>query len=1148
MPNFSWLHLSDWHQRGEDFDRTVVRDALLQDLRSRRDIDPRLAQVAFVVFSGDAAFGGSTAEFEAARRNLFDPVLSAIGLEARHLFLVPGNHDLNRDVVREMLPEELQKPFASDEQVKNWLTAEKKRTRALEPFEDYSRFVAGYTGQDSPDFAAVQRVTLDGLEVALLGLNSAWTCGRNKNEQGEVNDYGFLAVGEPQIHSALASLADADVRIAVVHHPFAWLQGFERSLIEERLKEVCHFILRGHEHEPNFDLTSGLQGPCAVIPAGACYDRRRANNPRYVNAYNFVHVDLATRKGAIFFRRWSERQTKWIADTDTCSGGQRKFTLPKKLGQRPRSTAGSPRGSVPKAVAAYVTRLADETSRLKLLGLGRSLQIELPITDAYVPLRTTLTRSLEERGARADSFKGQHAEVTQDVDLGDVFQHTARLGQRGIVLLGEPGSGKTTGARQIAWRLASRQTAPEQLGLPAGITPVFLRFRALSRAALAERNGLKTFLLQETAHAAGPDDLAAAGDDLWNGRGGKLLWILDGLDEVIDPGARRTVSHWIQEALDGRPGDWFLVTCRFAGYFLREGVPLGPKFVRFDVRPLNDEQVARFVRDWFAAAYRRLLHPPALAADRAAKLLEVLSRPAYQAGHIRELCTNPLLLTILCIVFHDEQKLPTSRAELYAHCVRVLLQHWRREIYESDVGRGIQPFDADAAQAVLGRVAWWMHGEQDRTAAPLDDLAQEAERGLAEVAASSGLGRDGRAFIERMRDETGVLASEGDGRCGFLHLSFQEYLAAHHAAHEGKAPELALRAADSWWREVALLSLRHTRPFCEAFFQALLAAGIVEQHPDLADRCLTETLFFSPRPFLDALAQSDSPRRVAAVLRLLRERGPQIPELEPIARRLATAPDPETVNFAREILLRLGITLPSGAGEVRALLDATTGLTFVPVPAGEFEMGSERGHEDEQPIHPVRITQGFWLGTSPVTNAQYDRFLKAACGSAAKPAYWDDRRFNQPEQPVVGVSWQDAQAYCAWAGCRLPTEAEWEYACRAGTTTEYSFGDDPAALGDYAWFAENSGGQTQPVGTKKPNPWGLHDMYGNVWEWCQDWFGSDYYHTSPTTDPAGPDSGAGRVVRGGSWYGRPRYCRSAIRYDNLPDYRVNDLGFRAART
>jgi len=384
---------------------------------------------------------------------------------------------------------------------------------------------------------------------------------------------------------------------------------------------------------------------------------------------------------------------------------------------------------LPGNIAHYLNCLTGRTACLTLLGMGRSLQVELPIDEAYVPLRTTMARSLEERPT--DRFQDGRAEYEESVDLGAVFRKAAELKLRGVVLLGEPGSGKTTGARQLAWRLASRQSLPEDVGLPSGTTPVFLRFRNLRRDTLADRHGLRAFLEAETRCEGAPDGWGEPGQDLWNGRGGGLLWILDGLDEVVDPEARKQVSGWVRKALEDRPRDRFLVTCRFQGYF-REGVSLGPKFVEFHVRPLDDQQVERFVRDWFSAAYGKLLGPGPRAAARAQEdsdeLLNILARPTYQTGHIRELCTNPLLLTILCIVFHEERKLPTGRAELYAHCVRVLLEYWRRDIYTGELGTGLKPYDAEAAQAVLARMAWWMHQEQDRTAAPWEELAAEVAR------------------------------------------------------------------------------------------------------------------------------------------------------------------------------------------------------------------------------------------------------------------------------------------------------------------------------------------------------------------------------------------------------------------------------------
>jgi hypothetical protein len=159
---------------------------------------------------------------------------------------------------------------------------------------------------------------------------------------------------------------------------------------------------------------------------------------------------------------------------------------------------------------------------------------------------------------------------------------------------------------------------------------------------------------------------------------------------------------------------------------------------------------------------------------------------------------------------------------------------------------------------------------------------------------------------------------------------------------------------------------------------------------------------------------------------------------------------------------------------------------------------------------------------------------------------------------VEQVSWDDAVEFCrrlselpgekaAKRRYGLPTEAQWEHACRAGTTTRWYSGDDEARLGDVAWFNKNAGGQTHPVGQKRANAWGLYDMHGNVWEWCQDWYNAYYYKESPMDDPAGPPGGSIRVKRGGSWIDPARNCRSARRGSNEPGYRDNNLGFRASQ-
>jgi len=240
-------------------------------------------------------------------------------------------------------------------------------------------------------------------------------------------------------------------------------------------------------------------------------------------------------------------------------------------------------------------------------------------------------------------------------------------------------------------------------------------------------------------------------------------------------------------------------------------------------------------------------------------------------------------------------------------------------------------------------------------------------------------------------------------------------------------------------------------------------------------------------------------------------------------------------------------------GEKLGLEPAITnsiGMKLALIPPGEFLMGSpdsDDAWDREKPQHRVRITQSFYLGMYEVTQAEYERVM------GKNPSHFK----SGPDAPVEGVSWDDAQEFCqklselaeekeAGRRYRLPTEAEWEYACRAGTTTRYSFGDDPASLGEYAWYADNSDRKTHPVGEKKRNAWGLHDMHGNVCEWCADWYGKDYYAGSPPDDPPGPDGASERVIRGAHWRDSAGVCRAAVRGRFVPRHRDGYLGFRVA--
>lgn len=215
------------------------------------------------------------------------------------------------------------------------------------------------------------------------------------------------------------------------------------------------------------------------------------------------------------------------------------------------------------------------------------------------------------------------------------------------------------------------------------------------------------------------------------------------------------------------------------------------------------------------------------------------------------------------------------------------------------------------------------------------------------------------------------------------------------------------------------------------------------------------------------------------------------------------------------------------------------GMKFTLIPAGSFNRSvpETRNVFDEKTV-TVTISKPFYLGIYEVTQEQWHTVM------GNNPA-----KFKGRHNPVEQVSWDDAQTFIQRLNqkeghnrYRLPTEAEWEHAARAGTKTEYFFGNSEQELGQYAWYTANSGDKPHPVGQKKSNPWGLYDIYGNVWEWVQDWY--DDYPASNMTDPKGPSSGSERVFRGGSWYDSAGVCRSADRYYNAPDFQTDCFGFR----
>jgi formylglycine-generating enzyme required for sulfatase activity len=796
-------------------------------------------------------------------------------------------------------------------------------------------------------------------------------------------------------------------------------------------------------------------------------------------------------------------------------------------------------------VSEYLRRMAETHGQVRLVGFGKHVHLALELEDLLVPQNALVDRRAIGKVGYVDADDAVRGcgERSELIALADAFRRVGEVSnRRGFVLLGDPGSGKTTQLKRLLLWIA--KNGPETVGLPAGMVPLFLPLRELRSV----DEGLEPLI---EAQLSSPHYKPKAGFARRMLARGNLLLLFDGLDEVADDKQRERVAKWIEQAADAHP-DWRIaITSRYAGY--TDHSRLDGRFLELHLRPLSDEQAESFIRNWFRAVERvqerDRERAELLAEEGARKLIETLQGPDFRAARVYELTRNPLLLTAICLVHYDKKSLPERRADLYEECVKVLLERWRdaKEIPRS--------MDAKKARGVLQPLAYWMHLEPNRRRATPTQIAPHIATSLSEIQWSESPER----FLATIRDESGLLVGWSERDFGFLHLGFQEYLAAREIRRRyfelgdrNALAELAANFGEPWWREVTLLLVALEEPSVfEPLFTDVVKSDRFAAAQDLVSYALSDAVRVAPKPFVELL---DIPtgrnrslwERQLAALRVLEKIAPE--EVAKRAKSLAKHPHAEIAQRFESA---------AASASAARITSARGGIELVAIPAGKFWMGSSDEeiarlrlqHPDyaplfdcEVPRHEVSLS-AFFLATTPITNEQYARFLSAN-PNVAKPENWADRNYNQPKQPVVGVSWDDAQRFCKWAGVRFPTEPQWEYACRAGTDTRYWSGDDEGDLERVGWFGRNSGGALQPVARKPANPWGLFDMHGNVGEWCADWY--DDYSKTAQRGPTGPASGFVRVIRGGCFWFDADRCRSAHRDGFHPSWRRSFLGFRVA--
>jgi len=1164
MATLTWLHLSDLHachpRTGWDAGRvteTLVKD--LAGLQRDHGLRPDL-----IFFTGDAAFGhlgaepGKSIEEQFREAGAFlDAVRRAFNPEVplRDLFLVPGNHDVDRRKVSPGLTHWLDSLRDLDPVVAlirdpgvDWPGIMQR----LGPYQDFLRGhdLGHLLGDPQRALWATVR-EIHGLRVGLAGFNSAWSCGRD-GERGEL-----WAAGHWQQGTLREKLAGAEFSLALMHHPPDWLVEHETPALRRELRHDFKFLLHGHEHQVWVEPVAG--GLFTTIAAGACYEGSTKEN-----GYNLVRLDLETGRGEVFLRRYDKTGGGWVArpvhgdapqgmwplDLPWLRGIGKPRERPRRIDRTdPSDPSDLSAGSVIPDLPHYLERLRAAHRDLPIAGFATRVRLPIRLESVYVPLRARVVHhAMENEHKKGGTFRDPAFAECEDreVRFDEALSLARHHDLRGAVVLGDPGTGKTTLLKHFVLAVTDSAAGPGHLGLPPDTVPVLLELRRVKDPAA----GLLPALAGAIERVAPGLDAAAFAKRLL--RRDHLLVLVDGLDEIADAAERAEVSRWLEEAAAvSLPHSVFVVTSRYAGY--KGDARLTGRFLELHVRDLTEQEARRFLEDWYGAveAQAELGRAPEVAEKLAAEGAEDLASRIFSADDprtvsLRELATNPLLLQILCLVHRDRKHLPERRVDLYGECCVVLLELWRR-------AKGM-PVVLTAAQALklLQPLAHWLHTQGRKEAGTAEILPLLAEP-LRELVREPG---EGEALLEAIRDQSGLLVNVGPAYA-FLHLSFQEYLSARHVQDQVvRAPELLAGLAghfgETWWREVILLAVGLDNPsLFEPLLATLLGLQALQRDVRLADDLLRDASVVTPRPLLAALAAgiASAPERYHA-LRLLRAiPGWDVGDVEGKAavRSLLADPDQQVAGMAAELL---GIERPASRrgrrgepapGEERR--NEVDGTVLLYVPGGEYTLGADDVNDAAKPVHRV-VLSPFWIAKYPVTNEQYRRFMDASEG-VAEPEFWADKQFNQPEQPVVGVSWEEARAYCRWAGLRLPSEAQWEAAARGTDGRRYPWGNvEPTP--DHANFG-NREGQTTPVGSypKGAGPFGALDQAGNVWEWCEDvWNAAAYRERDGQRDPLSTTGdSAVRCLRGGSWRDVAGALAVACRWFGA-SYRSWFFGFR----
>jgi formylglycine-generating enzyme required for sulfatase activity len=814
------------------------------------------------------------------------------------------------------------------------------------------------------------------------------------------------------------------------------------------------------------------------------------------------------------------------------------------------------------ALTQYLKYMIERSSYVQFTGLRlRGRLVNLELEHAFQPMRTTKQQSVSMGEGVEQEGQGLYSKIRASLRemliTIPVSIDQSLAAHRHLIVLGETGSGKTTLLRYLtllyARDLAENETLVlVKLGLKESCyLPLYMPVDQIAST-------LKVYF-PDTTETQGPVVLPKIFLHILRSQKldlpdnffdpflvpGKAIFLLDGLDDIPDPGLRQLLIRLIESFIVAYPTCRIVLTSREGGYNVSSRLQLD--FVTTRLGGFNAQDMEVFLRRWQYLFTLERHGKSAETQDKADEFIRPILIAIHSNEFVYELCSNPLLLSLMALVYNHTQRLPEYRADLFNEAIRVLFSRLEDQLDQGGpTNAEVSQLSPDEKEKVLQQIALSMHQARYKSISMEALWRFLAEKFVELLPNRRGVRVAVEDFLRMVEKRTGVLVVSDDRKYTFSHRSFQEFLTAEAILDTPNyRTELIDRCDDIWWREVILLSCGYL-----SLSDATHANELIQA---IADRRNPANVYFNLALAADCMRDAGFNRLgINKIVRQLRK------VLEAPLNRAESQDVAQAVNLLTPRMIATQSLVRAGGGYWSGL---NCEPEWIKIPKGNFLMGNDRGEPDERPAHNVYLDE-YFISHTPISNAQYARFVKET--GHKPPSYWDANRppRGKESHPVVGVNFFDTLAYCKWLSLVtgreivLPSEAEWEKAAHGPTDTfDTSFLEALETSGFYYNTFELNLMDTTPVGTFPEPPgatYGALDMLGNIWEWTRSLWGrqafeTDYrypYKPMDGRENLGAPVNIFRVLRGGSFFYNLKVANCSYRYRNYPEHGYYDLGFR----